>query len=613
MCGFLLCFDKSKINNQIELNQLLKKSIARGPDKTLAVQPTPNVWMGFNRLAIQDLSAAGDQPMTSDDGKYCMVFNGEIYNHLELRKRLNFTGWKGHSDTETVIQAVCEWGFDRTIEALDGMFAIACYSIERDELYCARDFAGIKPFFYGWDGTTFVGASQYNQITGHSGFRNKSIDQQVLRLYLEQHFMPAPFGLYQDTGQLEPGEMLTIKNQRINKRKYWEFPEYAEPTVFDTQSAVKIINDALGKAVRDELIGDVPLGSFLSGGIDSPLISYYGKQLVGGLKTFTIGSDSKVHDESEDAATYSRLIGTDHQLEKLDAAKIKAEIPEILKCITEPMADFSVIPTWLLSRLAKKQVSIALSGDGGDELFFGYERFWSVAKNIHFQDLPYIVRAGIYGANKYLFRTRKVNSVLLALSQSKAHQGLHSRFTHADLENLFPHLKGVKLPESFQTYGYTNTRDERLLIQAMRRAEFYGMMQKTLRKVDLASMDNSLEVRLPFLKKSLIETSLKIDPMLSYGSAKKKQILKLLLWNKIPSAPINDKKRGFSVPLGQWMREPGFFEYCIGQRREILVERWGMDDLKFEIMKKQHALYNKDHKWPLFTLMALGSFDETKN
>jgi asparagine synthase (glutamine-hydrolysing) len=385
MCGFFFEFSKSTINNQEELIRILEISQKRGPDKTMYCSASANTWFGFNRLAIQDLSEAGNQPMQSDDGLLTIVFNGEIYNHLEIRNKLSKRTWKGHSDTETILEAFVEWGFDKTIEALDGMFAIVCYNKRDNTLSCARDFAGIKPFFYGWDGQTFVGASQYNQITAHSAFKNSPLDYEVFRLYLEQHFVPAPFGLYKNTGQLEPGEILTVSNGKIQRRRYWEFPVHSEFDIRESNEALEIISQALSASVESEMISDVPLGAFLSGGIDSPLVAYYAKQLKRELHTFTIGSDSKIHDETEDAFIYSKLIGTSHFSQRLDAQNIQNELTQILECVTEPMADFSVIPTFLVSKFARSKVTVALSGDGGDELFFGYERFWSIAKNIKYQ------------------------------------------------------------------------------------------------------------------------------------------------------------------------------------------------------------------------------------
>jgi asparagine synthase (glutamine-hydrolysing) len=605
MCGFILEFADKIISDKNQLDYILTLSTNRGPDKSNFISPSRNTWFGFNRLAIQDLSDAGNQPMLSDDGLLTLVFNGEIYNHLEIRKKLNKRNWRGHSDTETILAAIVEWGFDKTIESLDGMFAIACYNNGDNTLNCARDFAGIKPFFFGWDGHTFVGASQYNQITAHSAFKNSPLDYEVFRLYLEQHFVPAPFGLYKNTGQLEPGEILTVSNGKIQRRRYWELPEHSEFDIRESSDALEIIGQALFTSVESEMMSDVPLGAFLSGGIDSPLIAYYAKQLKHELNTFTIGSDSKIHDETEDALTYSKLIGTSHISQRLDAQNIQDELNRILKCVTEPMADFSVIPTFLVSKFARSKVTVALSGDGGDELFFGYERFWSIAKNIKYQHYPWVVKAAIYGIDKHATKNKRINSVLLSNSQALSHQNLHSRFSKENIESLFPYLKGIQTPDNFRTYDYSNTKSELELIQSMRKAEFYGMMQKTLRKVDLASMGNSLEVRVPFLKKSFIEASQRIDPYLSFGNGRKKEVLKTLLRKNLPESPIDNQKRGFTVPLGKWLQNESFMDTFIGHKAEALKSGFGMNNSAFEKLQRNQISGTHDHKWPLFTITAL--------
>jgi asparagine synthase (glutamine-hydrolysing) len=605
MCGFLFEFSNYSIKNHDELMCLLEISKKRGPDSTSSISPTPNTWFGFNRLAIQDLSNAGNQPMLSDDGLLTLVFNGEIYNHIEIRKNLNKRNWRGHSDTETILAAIVEWGFDKTIDALDGMFAIACYNTRDNSMSCARDFAGIKPFFYGWDGNTFVGASQYNQVIKHSKYSNKDIDTAVMRLYLEQHFIPAPFGIYKDTGQLEPGEIIHIRGGKIIRYKYWEFPEFQEPTIYSKNQALELIQNELNVSIKSQLISDVPLGAFLSGGIDSPLVSWFAKQNLSNLDTFTIGSDSVIHDETEDAQTYARLIGSKNHSKRLTSDEIISDLQQIMECVTEPMADFSIIPTYLVSRHAKEKVTVALSGDGGDELFFGYERFWSIAKNIKYQHYPWAIKAALYGFEKYYKKDKRINSVILSNSQSLSHRRLHSRFDKTAIELLFPHLQGVKTPKGYKTYNYSNKKSELELIQSMRKAEFYGMMQKTLRKVDLASMGNSLEVRVPFLKKSFIEASLKIDPMLSFGSGRKKELLKELVKNKISQAPIDNRKRGFSVPLGSWLTNKELMKAMFVENESRLVNTFGMDKLEFQKLQNRHLNREIDAKWPLFTLSTL--------
>lgn len=608
MCGFLGQFNlKAERLPVEELTGLLSLSRQRGPDDSQSFTNGKNLWLGFNRLAILDLSDAGRQPMRSYSGRFTIVFNGEIYNHLELREKLQFKEWRGHSDTETILQGVEEWGFEKTIDGLDGMFALCVYDHREDILYGARDFAGIKPFFYGWNGGSFVFASQYDQIRKHPAYRDNKIDPEVLRLYLEQHFMPAPFGLLEQTGQLEPGQWCKVSSAGLEKHYYWQFPEYREPEIFDEKKAHELIASALSESVGSEMLSDVPLGAFLSGGIDSPLICHYAaRRLEHELQTFTIGSDSKTHNESEQAEQYAQLIGTKHNCKMMSADDAMQAFDEVMNCLREPMADFSIIPTYLVSKLAKEHVTVALSGDGGDELFFGYERFWSVAKNISFQHLPWVVKAFLYKGDQYLTGNKRLNSVLLSKKQSIAHRGQHSRFPSEHIERIFPDLAKVSTPVEYSTYDYSNTGNTGRLIQQMRRAEFYGMMQKTLRKVDLASMGVSLEVRVPFLKKSFIESALKIDPMLSFGANKKKQVLKNHLSGIYPKAPIDNVKRGFTVPLGKWLVETKFQEKVKGQLlSQKYHERFGAESQAIKNLLEQHNSNGNDKKWLIFTLLAL--------
>jgi asparagine synthase (glutamine-hydrolysing) len=305
------------------------------------------------------------------------------------------------------------------------------------------------------------------------------------------------------------------------------------------------------------------------------------------------------------ALEYASLIGSNHELSIINVAEIKQDFNSIMQAVTEPMADFSIIPTYLVSKMAKKHVTVALSGDGGDELFFGYERFWSIGKNLKFQNYPYPFKAGIYLFDKHVTKKRRVNSNLLLKNQSTAHQGLHNRFSNQLIEQIFPHLKGVQLPSNYNTYRYENCLDEMQLFQRMRKAEFYGMMQKTLRKVDLASMGVSLEVRVPFLSKRFIETSFKIDPFLSFGHQRKKQMLKDTLKDLFPTAPIDNIKRGFTVPLGNWLRENEFSDTVSNKLlNNELSSKFGMSNSNVKKLLKDHK-HGIDYKWPIFTLLSL--------
>ena len=605
MCGFLIEFKSEKLSTKQEFIKLLSKSKLRGPDYQGYWSNNSSIQLGFNRLSILDLSEAGNQPMMSPSQKFAIVFNGEIYNHLELRKKLEFNKFRGQSDTETITACLDEWGVLKTIESLDGMFAISIYNQETKEIHLVRDFAGIKPLFYGWNGKTLVAASQYDQIKNHPDFFNYPIDESVLKLYLQQHFVPAPFGLYKNTFQVRPGEIITFdSNGYIDKKQYWEFPSSYDYTISDSKEAERLVSETLDACVKDQMISDVPLGAFLSGGVDSPLICSYAKKYNKNLSVFSIGSDSLVHDESERATAFANALELPQDLWKLSSSEVLKYWNEAMQSLHEPLADFSILPTYLVSKLAKNKVTVALSGDGGDELFFGYERFYSIGKNINYQHLPSLVRKGIYGLDKYYSGNKNVNGVLLAKKQSNAHEGQHSRFRKRDLDVIAPQLAHVSLPEEWNVYQYENCSDERALVMNVQKAEFYGMMQKTLRKVDLASMENSLEVRVPFLQKKMIETSWKIDPLLSYGKNKKKEVLKNLLQNQIPNVVRDDVKKGFSVPLSKWIKEDLNQEF-----REKLLESnnpsFGFERKAIENMLQAHLGGKSDHKWELFTIYSL--------
>lgn len=605
MCGFLIEYAPNTLIPKEFFLGLLALSKKRGPDFQGYSSHKNIIQLGFNRLAIVDLSEAGQQPMTSHNDRYLIVFNGEIYNHQVLRKQLEFKSFRGKSDTETITACLEEWGIKKTISSLDGMFALSIFDKLTNEITLVRDFAGIKPLFYGHSNGTLVACSQYDQLLSHPNFKNKTINPQVLKLYLQQHFMPAPFGLYEDTFQVLPGEMITfnLEGKKIQHR-FWELPSNPEYSISSKSEAISFIEETLDSCVHDQLTGDVPLGAFLSGGVDSPLLCSFAKKYDKDLKVFSIGSDSKIHDESERAKQFASALALQQEVWNLTAKETLNYWKEATKALHEPLADFSILPTYLVAKLAKKNVTVALSGDGGDELFFGYERFWSIGKNIKYQHYPSILRKGIYGFDKYTTGNKRINDVVLNAKQSNAHEGLHSRFKANWLNKIAPELENINLPSEWNVYNYANESDERLLLGNLRKAEFYGMMQKTLRKVDLASMENSLEVRVPFLQKKMIEASLQIDPLLSYGNGNQKQLLKDILSKRIPSVAQEKVKKGFSVPLSKWIREDLKDEFS-SKLLESDFTGLGFEKKQIEQLLKTHIKGEQDLKWPLFTLYAL--------
>ncbi len=607
MCGiygeFFTTRNLSKKEDFIEINNL---NALRGPDSSGFWSNGRNCQLGFRRLSILDLSISGNQPMISQDGNWVMVFNGEIYNYKEIKEELlKFEcEFEGSSDSEVLINCFQFFGIEATLDKVDGMFAIGLYNAVDDKVYLIRDFAGIKPLFYSLSNGNLVFGSQYNQIVGHPLNKDSEIDLEVLKLYLEMHYMPAPFGIFTNTFQVEPGEIIEIDREcKVSKKKYWNFPELdRENLISDKGEAIELIGRELEKSVQQELNSDVPVGSFLSGGIDSPLITYYANKSQNNIKAFSIGSDSAVHDESKDAIHYANEIGCDFYLEKMTSTDALNILSKSMNGLNEPFSDFSLIPTYVVTKNAKNYCTVILSGDGGDELFFGYERFYSVLKNARFKKWPF--KYMWYGLDKILFKNKHINGALLSESFGKAHKKLHSRSSKDLLDAVFPNLAKIK-SKSMVCYQYSDEKDELQMLHKMRKAEFYGMMQKTLIKVDRMSMANSVEVRVPFLKKSFIELALKIDPKLSYGENRKKEILKNLLNSHIKDAPISNIKRGFTIPLEQWLREdlkkPVFDEIF----NSNFISCFKISEQELQKIWKEHQNERKDHKWFIFTLYSL--------
>ncbi len=617
MCGIFGEFSlKGNLTDEPVFRKLNDLAILRGPDSAGHWTDGTNCQLGFRRLAILDLRDDANQPMLSQNRDWVMVFNGEVYNYIELRKKLpaDRQNFKTHSDTETILALIEHFGPHETAAMLDGMFGIAAYHIPSKKLYLIRDFAGIKPVFYSKRNGMVVFGSQYDLLSKHPAMAGAGINQAVLKTYLQWHYVPAPLGLLADSYQLRPGEIKCFGVDGYEDSKtYWEFPAYKPASVTRKEEALELIDSELSKAVKDEMVSDVPLGTFLSGGIDSPLVAWYAaRNSTTKLKAFSIGSDSPKHDESDDAAWYAEKIGADFHLDKMNAAAALSMLDKVLDSLKEPMADFSVIPTYLVSKHARSQLTVSLSGDGGDELFYGYERFWSLMKNKPYQNFSSIGKKALYGLDKFVLKRGLVNDNLLVGSISEAHGLLHSRMRKSMVEEIFPKLAAIEIPKEFDVYIYSDKGSNEEVLHSIAKAEFYGMMQKTLAKVDRASMSNSLEVRVPFLKKSFIEASLKINPLLSYGTNKKKQLLKDLLIAKTGNKPsTNDTKRGFTVPLNKWLKE----ELREPVREAIFhnnfIDKYGIDKPKLQQLFEEHQ-QGKDRKWPLWTMYVLAEWERRR-
>ncbi|MCB9437108.1 MAG: asparagine synthase (glutamine-hydrolyzing) [Anaerolineales bacterium] len=577
----------------------------RGPDDAgYWVSSDQRANLGFRRLAILDLSSAGHQPMVSGDGHSALVFNGEVYNFLEIRQELENQGifFRSRSDTEVVLEALNLWGI-AAIQRFNGMFALAWYSQRTCELVLARDHAGIKPLYYqlhAQHGLAF--ASQLNCLLHTPWGESSEIDLSAVHLYLRLHYFPPPYTLFKNVFQLEPGHYLRITpDGKVQKQAWWRLPRDPEPTLRGTQ-ALEALTEALNNAVRRQRIADVPLGVFLSGGIDSPLVTAIARQQTdSSLKAFTIGNPGWWQDEAEAASAYAQVLDVDHHIHDISGIDAQQLINDVVEAQTEPFGDFSTIPTLLVSQAARTQMTVALSGDGGDELFFGYERPLSLMRNGRDFRWPWLIRAALYGAGKYHLGPKR-SEAIIAPTPGHYYFGVNTRLKEQDIAAIAPQI--APLPPDFDLYYFDYYQGERHLANYSRYVEFYGQLQRGLKKVDMASMYHSLEVRVPLLDREVIEVSLQCDPFEAMENRTRKAHLRKLLSQHVPAESIPTPKRGFAVPLGDWFRH---------ELRPLVEDTLYTSDLFTGVFDKAgiqaycqaHFDGRADHKWGIWTLMML--------
>jgi len=589
------------------IHAMMDRMQRRGPDsKGEWVDNDGHVRFGFHRLAILDLTPAGNQPMHSSTGCSVIVFNGEIYNYLDLKAELETHGWQfqSRSDTEVLLAALEHWGTQSALERLNGMFVFAWYDKQAKQLVLARDHAGIKPLYFFIEPTKkgVVFASQYNQLFLTPWGEPGNIKMDVLHLYLRLNHVPPPHTLHENTHQLEPGHFLTIQaNGYMEKRCWWRMPRNPEPDLTGDE-AIDAVAQSLENAIHRQRIADVPLGVFLSGGVDSPLVSAVARKQSGtGLQAYTIGNPGWWQDESAGAQNFAKKLDLDFHVQNVSGDDVIAIMKDVWAAQYEPFADFSIIPTLLVSRFAHERLTVALSGDGGDELFFGYERPRSLLRDGRDFRWPWIIRYSLYGLGK-LGLSRKRSEAIAAHTPADYYFGVNSRFSSSNLKLVAPNLPD--LPVDFNLYDFDGYQGERHLANYSRYVEFYGQLQRGLKKVDMASMYHSLEVRVPLLDREVIETSLRIDPFTHMANGERKQILFRLLERYIPMNEIPRSKRGFAVPLGEWLRGP---------LRSMVEDTLFSNDVFHDVFDRaglraywqEHLTGEKDHKWGVWGLLSL--------
>jgi asparagine synthase (glutamine-hydrolysing) len=595
VCG-LVGFTKRKSISSVDVfSKILSKINHRGPDSHGLWQDNDSpIVLGHVRLSIVDLSPSGHQPMTSFDDRYVLLFNGEIYNHLSLRKQLSDEGksinWHGHSDTETLLACFVVWGIEKTLRSSVGMFAIALWDRKEKILTLARDRLGEKPLYWGWSNDMLVFASELKAIKAHPDFKPE-IDRNALTLLLRHSYIPAPYSIYSGIQKLMPGHFIEISfgggltmSKSAKSQAYWSVNNVVKeglsnPFSGSPADAVDALQSQLQKSISDQMLSDVPLGAFLSGGIDSSsVVALMQEQSNRPIKTFTIGFDETGYNEAVHAKTVAEHLGTDHTELYVQPYDALAVIPKLPHMYCEPFADSSQIPTFLVSQLAKQHVTVALSGDGGDELFCGYNRYMAVQKVWQpLQKMPEFARVLAAGGLNSLSpaswdklferlkpilpkryqlsipgeKARKLGEVLRLKDGADFYRQLTSHW--ADPDSIV--INGIEpLTQITDRSSWADTDSLEHFMMALD-AKTY-MSDDILTKVDRAAMACSLETRVPMLDHRVVELAWKMPLEYKIREGQGKWLLRQVLYRYVPKELIERPKMGFGIPLDSWLRGP---------------------------------------------------------
>jgi asparagine synthase (glutamine-hydrolysing) len=591
MCGIAGIYCPNGLNQEeakVVVKAMSNSLKHRGPDDSGQwVDGGSGVALGHQRLSVVDLSPAGHQPMVSVSGRYVLILNGEIYNHSILRKEIELAvpmPWCGRSDTETFLACVEQWGIKSALKKSVGMFAIALWDRELRILTLARDRMGEKPLYYGWQGDTFLFGSELKAIKTHPAFQNQ-INRNVMPLYLRHGYIPSPYSIYKDIHKLLPGTFLQISHQQKdntlpNPIPYWALRQiieegYGNPFTGSDEEAIRELESKLKHAISLQRIADVPLGAFLSGGIDSSLIvALMQAQSMQPVKTFTIGFSEKSFNEAEHAKEVAKHLGTDHTELYVTPSDAMEVIPRLSTLYDEPFGDSSQIPTFLVAQMTRRDVTVALSGDGGDELFGGYKRYERVQNiwDLH-QKIPPRIRRFVASSLSKLSpalidrmlspfirqsagksAANKVQSLTTLLSSESRENFYRTNVSHwSDPVSLVP---GSIEPLTVFTDPSQWLQNGQLYDRMMYFDGMSYLPDDILAKVDRAAMGVSLEARIPMLDHRLIEFAWQLPFHTKVRNNQRKWILRQVLYKYVPEALIDRPKKGFGIPVGQWLRGP---------------------------------------------------------
>lgn len=573
----------------------------RGPDNSTVKAyklRNNNLFLAHNRLSIQDLESHANQPM--ENQRFVMVFNGEIYNHLELRKECNYT-FHTHSDTETLLALFIQFGIEETISKLIGMFAIALYDKETDKVYLIRDRVGIKPLYWTYQNGEFAFASELKGFSAH--LKERGSDKALIQ-FVSFGYTPGDSSYYEGINKLKPAHYLVFDGEKTEIKQYWSLPK--DKIDISYEDAVEETERLIRSAVNYRLLSDLEVGSFLSGGVDSSLVSAIMQECSSKpIKTFTIGFEDSKYNESVYAKEVAKHIGSDHHEYFFKIDDVISLMEGFDTYYDEPFGDFSALPTMLLSKLTKDSVTVALSGDGGDELFLGYDRYFLTAKYYNlFKKFPQFSRTALSTLLKHSNQDKfeKIAYPLRHLNKHNLYSVISTSIKPWDLEKLFSkdfvhqHFKdpGFLSLQELECFNKDDMFDD------FSKIDFHSyLVDDILTKVDRASMRYSLEARVPLLDHRIVEFaySLPTDIKLKHGP---KSILKDVLYKHVPRELIERPKMGFSIPLKHWFR--GELKDVLYNKIESLDERFNQTYLKNLFDEHQKG---KNHEFLLWNIMRI--------
>lgn len=636
MCGFAGFYQSSQSSRSVMIDELEKMSVTlhhRGPDDNgFWVDEKHGLGLAHRRLSIQDLSPLGHQPMHSANKRFTIIYNGEIYNFIELRETLIKEGYsfRGDSDTEVMLVAFTAWGIQKSLENFTGMFAFALWDRHKHTLTLARDRLGEKPLYYGWQNKTFLFGSELKALRIHHDWQN-DIDRDAITLLLRHNYIPSPYSIFKGIAKLLPGTFLTldVKTRNTVINTYWSLKETYEygirnPIRDDPKEIVNMLEKHLQASIRRQMISDVPIGAFLSGGIDSSTIVALMQSIsTSRVKTFTMGFNENDFNEAKYAKAISQRLGTDHTEMYVSTREALEVIPDLPHIYDEPFADSSQIPTYLISRLARQRVTVSLSGDGGDELFCGYTRYFKMQRRWHaLQQNPKLFRliaGNLINKIPESLLDKSLGFLLKNFSERNHYQAgerAHARagfMLQQSLQLAYQQdisywrndnvVIDAKEPEYALNDKKVNLSQGPILQQLQYLDALCYLPDDILVKVDRAAMGNSLETRIPLLDHNIVEFAARIPPAVNTLHAGGKWPLRQILNKYIPQEMIERPKMGFAVPINSWIKGP-LSEWAEDLLNESRVKKDGIFDAN-KVNRKwdAHKLGIADNSFQLWGIL----------